>query len=395
MTEVDSKQSSGEEQAVAVIDKEEKTEEVEVKQEEKTEVVEVKQENKENLGDTMNKTFLDDITVEAEGNTGGESSKKDDVIDRKVVILNIDKTKTNDDIEDYLYDNYPDYQIDNFKVIRFVPHRVVVTFESKEKADAFVSAPFVKGELIGFQNKIKKLSLEEFRTQSADRKKMKVNTENGLVVSCSGFQQDKTKEAILDYMKNNHEEATDVERREDNIFVTFGTKTAADRFVGLAYVKHQGQYITRQKPTVPAKKSPAKKTDRKRKLNDSKESSSSTGSACLKLKGFKNPQTTFKSIQEALDRVGVKKFDIQFIQYNSEVKEAVVTLRNATVATMALQLLKEKQLKINNDRIVPEDGTSSSTSSNKSSNSNPNKLRKLKSSENLQKAKKIRGWTHY
>ena len=275
--------------------------------------------NKENVEETANKTFLDDIKVEAVGKeekeTDGENAKDGNVLERKVVILNIDKSKSNDEIEDYLYDNYPDFEIENFKVIRHIPFRVIVTFDTKENAERFVETPFIDGDRIGFKNKIKKLSLVEFRSQSADRRKMKLNAENGLVITCVGFKQDLvSKENIVEYMKDNHEEVTDVDMRPENVLLTFGTKAAADKFLGLTYVKYKGQIIVRQrrveKTTV--KKSPVKKEkeDRKRKHPETNKAPS----ACIKLKGFKNPQTTFKSIQEALDRKGVKKFDIQFIQ---------------------------------------------------------------------------------
>ena len=127
--------------------------------------------NKEN----MEKTFLDDIKLETED--GGEASPTDEKqtnLERKVVILNIDKTKTNDEIEDYLYDHYPNLPIEQFRVIRQIPHRVIVTLDTKENADKFVGLPFVQGELIGFKDRITKMSLERFRSDSALRKKVKV-----------------------------------------------------------------------------------------------------------------------------------------------------------------------------------------------------------------------------
>ena len=132
------------------------------------------------------------------------------------------------------------------------------------------------------------------------------------------------------HMKDNHAEVGGLEVRENrDIQVTFASKDIADKFVGLSYVKCRGQTIERTKVV---EKTPPKKEDRKRKHTDTKETS-----ACLKLKGFKNSQTNFKTVQDALDRKGIKKFDIQFIQYNLEQKEAVVTLRNESVAGMALQ----------------------------------------------------------
>ena len=369
--------------------------------------------NKEN----MNGTFLDDIKVEAV--VGGEKEKESDVdagagnkdssLERKVVILNIDKSKSNDEIEDYLFDTYsePEYQIENFKVIRQIPFRVILTFVTKDQAERFAEAPFIKGEVIGFKNKIKKMKLEVFRSESADRKKIKIDIQNGLVVTCKGFGNDETRETITAYMKDNHSEVSQVEVKENKeIQITFSSKENADKFVGLSYVKCKGQTIERTKVVekTPIKKPQPnpKKEDRKRKHT---ETDTKEKSACLKLKGFKNSQTNFKSIQEALDRKGIKKFDIQFIQYNLEQKEAVVTLRNESVAGLALQALKKAAFFINNDKIHTESFsyTKTSTSSPNTpqqqqqaagSNRSLNKAKRLKSSENLQK-NKIKGWTHY
>ena len=371
--------------------------------------------NKEN----MNGTFLDDIKVEAV--VGGEKKKesdcdgaagagnKDSSLERKVVILNIDKSKSNDEIEDYLFDTYsePEYQIENFKVIRQIPFRVILTFVTKDQADRFAEAPFIKSEVIGFKNKIKKMKLEVFRSESADRKKIKIDIQNGLVVSCKGFGNEESKETISAYMKDNHTEVSQVEVKENkDIHVTFTSKDNADKFVGLSYVKCKGLIIERTKlveKTSPNKKTQANslKEDRKRKHA---ETNPKEKSACLKLKGFKNPQTNFKSIQEALDTKGIKKFDIRFIQYNLEQKEAVVTLRNESVAGMALQALKKAAFYINNDKIQAEPfsytKTSTSTPSNQQqqqtgANIRPHiKAKRLKSSENLQK-NKIKAWTHY
>ena len=123
--------------------------------------------NKENMDGG---TFLDDIKVEA---VGGEKEKEaseensDNSLERKVVILNIDKSKSNDEIEDYLYDTYsePEYQIENFKVIRQIPFRVILTFVTRDQAERFAEAPFIKSEVIGFKNKIKKMKLEVFRSE--------------------------------------------------------------------------------------------------------------------------------------------------------------------------------------------------------------------------------------
>merc|ERR1719322_408447 len=126
--------------------------------------------------------------------------------------MNIDKTKTNDEIEDYLYDSYPDAEIETFKVFRHVPYRVLVIFNSKAKADQFLEMPIVQGEKIGFNDKIKQ------------------------------------------YMKDNHDEVTGVDKTGGNdVLLTFKEKESVEKFIALSYVKCCGQLITRQKSVAPAK----------------------------------------------------------------------------------------------------------------------------------------------
>ena len=93
----------------------------------------------------QDKTFLDDINLveeekEDEEEDGTDNDKAaDKMIERKAVIINIDKTKTNDEIEDYLFDNYPEGGIQSFKVIRRIPYRVIVVFNSKDKLSEFLA----------------------------------------------------------------------------------------------------------------------------------------------------------------------------------------------------------------------------------------------------------------
>ena len=131
------------------------------------------------------KTFLDDINLveeekeDEEEEEEGADKTADKMIERKAVIINIDKTKTNDEIEDYLFDNYPEGGIQSFKVIRRIPYRVIVVFDSKEKLGEFLSGSELN-DLIGFKNKMKKLSLVEFRTQAAERRKIHEKTGHAL-----------------------------------------------------------------------------------------------------------------------------------------------------------------------------------------------------------------------
>ena len=350
---------------------------------------------KEEVKEDTDKTFLDDINLEVEA----EEEKEDDddtdkpadkinMIEHKAVIINIDKTKTNDEIEDYLFDNYPDCGLKSFKVIRRIPYRVVVVFESKEKCDEFLAGPLLKEDLIGFKNKMKKLSLVEFRGQAAERRKMHEKISEGLVVSCQGFDPKETSESVLTYMKDNHDEVSQVEMKEDGkVTLTFATKSRAARFAGLTYVKCRGRNISRTvlvavqrfKPVRTPLVNGTNELNKKRKLTATKEHGSS-----FKLTGFQNSTTTYKTIQESLHMVGLNKNDVQFVRYSAEEKEAVVTLRSGNVS-QALDIFKQRPVFINKDKISAENV--------KSISGELFKPKRFKSTDNPQN--KIRAWTHY
>jgi len=343
------------------------------------------------------KTFLDDISLEAEADEKEDdedmdkSADKIKMIDRKAVIINIDKTKTNDDIEDYLFDNYPESGITSFKVLRRIPYRVIVVFESPARCDDFLTGPFLKDHLIGFKNKMKKLSLAEFRGQAAERRKVHEKIAESLVVSCEGFGAPETKETILAYMKDNHEEVSQIEQKEDGKFImTFASKAGAAKFAGLSYVKCRGRAISRtvlvpvqrfktdRKPLVNG----TNELNRKRKLTSSKEVGSS-----FKLTGFQNSSTNYKTIQESLQMIGINKTDVQFIRYCADKKDAVVTLRAGDVGKI-LDIFKQRPVFINKDKISAE------MVKNVPGENTNNKPKRFKSTDNLQK-NKIRAWTHY
>jgi len=128
-------------------------------------------------------------------------------------------------------------------------------------------------------------------------------------------------------------------------------------------------------------------------------SSTMSPSPSLRLRGFKSPQTNFKTIQDALDRRGVKKFDIPFIKYNPVRKEAIVTLRNPTVAKLALEMLTKKVFIINSDKINVQSMDSKvsrpENPNNKPKQENVVKKQQPKTPEAAQKSKSIKGWTHY
>ena len=41
----------------------------------------------------------------------------------------------------------------------------ILTFVTRDQAERFAEAPFIKSEVIGFKNKIKKMKLEVFRSE--------------------------------------------------------------------------------------------------------------------------------------------------------------------------------------------------------------------------------------
>ena len=339
------------------------------------------------------KTFLDDINLVEEDKEEEEEEEEatdkaaDKTIERKAVIINIDKTKTNDEIEDYLFDNYPEGGIESFKVIRRIPYRVIVVFDSKDKLAEFLSGPELN-DLIGFKNKMKKLSLVEFRSQAAERRKVHEKIAEGLLVSCQGFEPAETTETILAYMKDNHAEVAQVEKKEDGkVLLTFQSKSAATGFAGLSYVKCKGHSISRtvlvavqkfrteRKPLVNG----TNELNRKRKITNTKESGSS-----FKLKGFQNKTTTYKTIQETLQLLGL---NVQFVRYSGDKGEALVTLRSGNVSQV-LDMFKKRPVFINKDKMSAEVAQTGPV------DNIHNKPKRFKSSDNLQK-NKIRAWTHY
>ena len=336
------------------------------------------------------KTFLNDINLveeekeDEEEEEEGSDKAADKMIERKAVIINIDKTKTNDEIEDYLFDNYPEGGIQSFKVIRRIPYRVIVVFNSKDKLSEFLAGTDLN-DLIGFKNKMKKLSLVEFRSQAAERRKVHEKIAEGLVEACEGFDSAETAEAILAYMKDNHSEVSQVEKKEDGkVLLTFQSKSAAAGFAGLSYVKCKGRSISRtvlvavqkfkseRKPLVNG----TNELNRKRKME--------TG-ASFKLKGFQNKTTTYKTIQETLQLLGL---NVQYVRYNGEKAEAVVTLRSGNVSQV-MEIFKQRPVFINKDKMSVE-----AAQAVPADNNVHNKPKRFKSSDNLQK-NKIRAWTHY
>ena len=354
----------------------------------------VKMVEPENAGKD-DKTFLDDINLETEEEKDDddttEPSDKINMIERKAVIINIDKTKSNDEIEDYLFDNYPEGGVKSFKVIRRIPYRVIVVFESKEQCEEFLAGPILRDDVIGFKNKMKKLGLAEFRNQAAERRKTHEKIVEGLVVSCAGFDPKETNETLLAYMKDNHEEVSKIDMKEDGkVMMTFVSKTAATRFAGLTYVKCRGHSISRTALVAVQKFLPDRtplvngtnQLNKKRKLATTNQFGSS-----FKLTGFQSSSTTYKTIQESLHMIGLAKTEVQFVRYCAEKREAVVTLRSGDVSQV-VNIFKQRPVYINKDKVSAE------IVKTVPGETFYNKPKRFKSVDNLQK-NKIRAWTHY
>ena len=213
--------------------------------------------------------FLNDITlgtespgeaVEANGEVeaGNKYTEKDAV--RRVLIKSIDRKKTSDDIEDYFFDNYSDCGIEDVFTC-YLPGKkkwfngaAIITFEKEEQAQKFMKMELRKEEEIGFRQKLYRICLADNKKKREERLKKfselknKQEVVNGTAetattsrtIACVGFNgKVKGVAEVQSYMNDNHENVVEVKNDKEKTFITFGDQRAADRFLGLAYVKYK------------------------------------------------------------------------------------------------------------------------------------------------------------
>lgn len=321
--------------------------------------------------------FLNDITLgtespgeAVEGNgeveAGNKYTEKDAV--RRVLIKSIDRKKTSDDIEDYFFDNYSDCGIEDVFTC-YLPGKkkwfngaAIITFEKEEQAQKFMKMDLRKEEEIGFRQKLYRICLADNKKKREERLKKfselknKQEVVNGTAetattsrtIACVGFNgKVKGVAEVQSYMNDNHENVVEVKNDKEKTFITFGDQRAADRFLGLAYVKYKGAYIHR-------KYGEEVKRGEKRKLEGSDQKSGYLGAvkgAQFKLKGFKNAGTNYTVIKHGLEGMGVDRKELKFVSFNQ--MEAVVRLQTAR-AREVVMMLNKAGFTINGDRVVAQ-----------------------------------------
>eukprot|EP00090_Calanus_glacialis_P036809 TRINITY_DN6293_c0_g1_i1.p1 TRINITY_DN6293_c0_g1~~TRINITY_DN6293_c0_g1_i1.p1 ORF type:complete len:469 (-),score=192.73 TRINITY_DN6293_c0_g1_i1:79-1326(-) len=330
------------------------------------------------LNDKDDGNFLNDITlgtespgeaVEANGDVeaGNKYTEKDAV--RRVLIKSIDRKKTSDDIEDYFFDNYSDCGIEDVFTC-YLPGKkkwfngaAIITFEKEEQAQKFMKMELRKEEEIGFRQKLYRICLADNKKKREERLKKFSELKNKQEVNgspetattsrnivCVGFNgKVKGVAEVQSYMNDNHENVVEVKIDKEKTFITFGDQRAADRFLGLAYVKFKGAYIHR-------KYGEEVKRGEKRKLEGSDQKSGYLGAvkgAQFKLKGLKNAGTNYTVIKQGLEGMGVDRKELKFVSYNVGQMEAVVRLQTAR-AREVVMMLNKAGFTINGDRVVAQ-----------------------------------------
>lgn len=332
------------------------------------------------LEEKLNKSeesFLDNITVGvAESPAKVNDDESDDPENkyteedsvRRVLIKNIDKKKTADDVEDYFFDNYPECGIEHIlsckKMKKWFNGVAIITFEKEQQAKQFLEMDFRKPEEIGFRNKLYKISLVDNKKKREERLK-KFNEQNkntnlngeefvspGCTVSCIGFSGNvKDASEIQCYMKENHENVVDVKLEDEKAHISFGDQRSAQRFLGLAYVKYKGAYIYR-------KYNDEIRRAEKRKREGSSDQLGNINKVVgcsFKLTGFQNPNTNYHVIKQKLEEAGVDQSDVKFIRFYKLQKEAVVWLNSNKVGKVVV-MLNNSGFTVEGDRITAQEG---------------------------------------
>jgi len=327
-------------------------------------------------GDNEEENFLVNITLGKESNSeevaaNGEGAVESDNnkytdkdAPRRVLIKNIDRKKTADDIEDYFFDVYSDAGIEDVFTC-YLPGKkkwfngaAIITFETEEQTQKFMKTDFKKEEQIGFRQKLYKICLADNKKKREERlkkfteqkKKPEVNgvepaVKTSSTIACVGFAgKVKGVSDVQSYMKENHENIVDVQIEKEKTLITFGDQRSADRFLGLTYVKFKGGYIHRRY-------SEEVKRGEKRKHESSDRYLGAVKGAQFKLRGFKSSGTNYTVIKQGLEGLGVEKNEIKFVNYDGGLKEAVVRLQTGK-AREVVMMLNKAGLLINGDKVT-------------------------------------------
>jgi len=321
---------------------------------------------------------------------------------RRVFVKHIDRKKTSDDIEDYFFDNYTDCGLENVYTCMVFNARsqkklffgnVIVTFDTVENAKAFMTMKLRKEETMQWKRKLVRHSLEEVQKRREDRAASVVstsgdpNTTFAKAAAAAGKPGTPAREvevrarsimclnfppALVEverYMRECHESVRDVRREEvrgmtAKYVVTFKDQTSADRFLGLAYVKFRGQYITRsyhieakqerraekRKLEQPATTATTATTATATKARDTPNKEQEKRSVQFKLKGIFSEKTGYRDIKAILEQE--HGLDVRFVSMAAGEARVRLLAGSDTAAQVVYRLAKD-QITVNGEVLIP------------------------------------------
>lgn len=304
---------------------------------------------------------------------------------RQVVVRNIDKKATSDDLEDFFYDNYENVETicretftsgtgDNQKEL--FKGSVVLTFTDEQS-----SKKFLEKKVRYKKWKLETVSRKQFLQRKKDNVKKKedgkekrnndMSKADECTVVCTGFHKKaSTLQEVMNYMYDNHENIIDVnmeihrdargfEKWETETTIIFADKKTAERFLNLSYVKFKGVYITR----TSLQDHKLKKTNAKRKKAEKKYEDVLVEGSSLTLRGFDTEKEMFgageyratrEQIKEKLvSNLKVGSDDICYISFKPGDTEAIIRMKSA-VAKDLTNSWNEGDIEIGGDKIKAE-----------------------------------------
>jgi len=264
---------------------------------------------------------VNEETSKDENESGEDKYSREDA-SRRVLVKHVDRKKTADDIEDYMFDNYPDCGLEDIFLVyntksskKVFYGDVILTFETAQKAKDFLAIKLKNESTLTYRKKLARHNLEDVhkRREGAARASVasdndnKTSTSNGLGASASSSSKansvttnndshtdsvqtgPKSKSIVCvnfpttydsymevqRYLRECHENVREVRRLGPKTLVTFKDQRSADRFLGLTYVKFKGCYIMRSYYQEEQK---TNRQGEKRKLDQRNSHSSSSSS---------------------------------------------------------------------------------------------------------------------
>jgi len=330
-----------------------------------------------------------DVKDEAPGNAEDIGSDDDkysrEDAPRRVLVKNVDRKKTADDIEDYFFDNYPDAGLENIYTCLVFNARsnkkvffgnVILTFETVEKAKDFLERKLLNESLLTYRRKLVRHSLEDVQRRREERAASVVSSSDtkaasptkqastplseskSRVVSCVNFPTTyDSHHEVERYMRECHENVIKVRRMGPKILVTFKDQRSADRFLELAYVKFKGCYIMRSyhhHQEDGGRQAEKRKLEVRRTPNRSQAKLDETGgekrAVQFKLKGIFGESTGYRDIKTVLENE--HGLDVRFISVIGG-EARVRLLAGSDTAPEVVYRLARDQVTVNGEVLVP------------------------------------------